>query len=692
MLQLCGDNEYTQLGISSNDKNIKGHPIVSPPTNSHLDISSLFSYSVYSDHSVWITHHGKAHAIGLNHGCRICSSSKDKFKKETRIKIKDSNGNSVKILSAVCGEHYTLYQITSEDFTESSQLAYMYKDENHHQPLFLNLPGRHIIAIFGGAYTSAAIDSEGAIIIVTRFLFRLQEPHVEPTYLPDHERAVCIAFCGNMIIALTTGCRVFESSFSEDGKFTPFSEIHELRGKEIIGVNGTFAHCIAVSANGKVYGTGSNEHGRLGMGDRVKHFDKFTEISTLKDYRILVAYAGVTHSLFQTHEGQILACGTNGFGELLLQSEPSPNKVYVPVLTPITNASFCIAGAAKSAVFINCEPPPHCPNKRLLRAKDQEILEMSHRIDHLQRKLAKEHSDNKKNLTKIKKLEKDLEEARKDKLVILKPSQIAQYSKVKRIGHSQTAEVYQVNREEIFALKIIDTKSFRKEEADKQTEEEIDHEKLTKFYHEHQILNRLNHPNVVKIFAFSYGDDENGPSVLLEFCPSNLKHAVLHLSDEERVRVIVEISEAMNCVHGHGIVHGDLNLKNILLDQNKHVKVTDFGLRDLVHLELPKKDQIPVSRKYLFMAPELLQGQIEFDQKIDVFSFGVIVYFVLMKGKYPRLNLTNAEKGKRPPIPKSLSKFANNLIKSCWATDPRERPTFTEICETLKGNENKLLA
>lgn len=112
---------------------------------------------------------------------------------------------------------------------------------------------------------------------------------------------------------------------------------------------------------------------------------------------------------------------------------------------------------------------------------------------------------------------------------------------------------------------------------------------------------------MAKIFAFSYGDDENGPSVLLEFCPFNLKHAVLHLSDEEWVCVIVEIIEAMNCVHGHGIVHGDLNLKNSVLDQNKHVKVT----------ELLKKDQIPVSRKYLFMAPELLQGQIEFDQKID---------------------------------------------------------------------------
>lgn len=110
MLQLCGDNEYTQLGISSNDKNIKWYPIVSPPANSHLDISSLLSNSVYNNHSVWITHHCKAHAIGLNHGCRICSSSKDKFKKETRIIIKDSNGNSVKILSAVCGEHYSASQ------------------------------------------------------------------------------------------------------------------------------------------------------------------------------------------------------------------------------------------------------------------------------------------------------------------------------------------------------------------------------------------------------------------------------------------------------------------------------------------------------------------------------------------------------------------------------------------------------
>ena len=78
MMQICGDNEYDQLGVSSTGKNSKGHPIVAPPANSHIDVTSILSYSKYSDHSVWITQHGKAHAVGLNHGCRICPSSKTK--------------------------------------------------------------------------------------------------------------------------------------------------------------------------------------------------------------------------------------------------------------------------------------------------------------------------------------------------------------------------------------------------------------------------------------------------------------------------------------------------------------------------------------------------------------------------------------------------------------------------------------
>lgn len=76
----------------------------------------------------------------------------------------------------------------------------------------------------------------------------------------------------------------------------------------------------------------------------------------------------------------------------------------------------------------------------------------------------------------------------------------------------------------------------------------------------------------------------------------------------------------MKCSHQLGIIHGDLNLKIVLLDDDKHAKVTDFG-HSLFPLDPPKRDQLPISRRFMFMAPELLNGEANYTEKVDVCSF-----------------------------------------------------------------------
>lgn len=91
----------------------------------------------------------------------------------------------------------------------------------------------------------------------------------------------------------------------------------------------------------------------------------FTEILSLRGYEIRAAYAGCTHSLFETREGKILSCGSNLYGQLLLSNGPGGN-VYLPIETAITEgASFCIAGEYISSVFIGNRPPLNTPNMRI---------------------------------------------------------------------------------------------------------------------------------------------------------------------------------------------------------------------------------------------------------------------------------------------------------------------------------------
>lgn len=141
-----------------------------------------------------------------------------------------------------------------------------------------------------------------------------------------------------------------------------FNEVSELKGIEIICISGINEHCLAVSKDGKVFCRGYNNFGQLGLGKDIQKLTEFKEIQSLSKYKIVAAYAGSFHSLFQTEDGRILACGYNRAGELLMA--PCDYNIYEPILTNVSNASFFIAGNCSTGIFKNYIPP-FCPNKRI---------------------------------------------------------------------------------------------------------------------------------------------------------------------------------------------------------------------------------------------------------------------------------------------------------------------------------------
>lgn len=99
-------------------------------------------------------------------------------------------------------------------------------------------------------------------------------------------------------------------------------------------------------------------------------------------------------------------------------------------------------------------------------------------------------------------------------------------------------------------------------------------------------------------------------------------------------------------------------------------------------------EQAPGTLK--FMPPEILNDE-EYDQKIDVYAFGIIVYFILTKGEYPRIGIAEVAAGKKAPIPKGINDFAKNLILRCWATNSKNRPSFSQIADDIKKNKFMLI-
>ena len=225
-------------------------------------------------------------------------------------------------------------------------------------PVFLDIGDAQPVSLFGGHYHSAAISDKGEIIFINRDAVKKSpKSRISSICLPDEEKAVSVACCDDSVVALSSNGRVFSSEVQSDSCILKFSSVAELTNQEIICMSGTNQYFLAVNKEGRVFGRGFNDYGQLGLGQKTKKVLTFTEISSLNKYKIRAAYAGDWHSLFETYEGKIIACGYNEYSQLLLNSN-TQEIVYTPIETSITNsATFCIAGEYLSVVFIGGEPP-----------------------------------------------------------------------------------------------------------------------------------------------------------------------------------------------------------------------------------------------------------------------------------------------------------------------------------------------
>ena len=362
---LAGIDINNMLGNKPNNKNKDGKPIISPPLRVPIDPFSLLSFSIYNEHSVLLTSDGSIMGIGDNRNGQIYSFiKKANYDHLIKFCIKDRSGNQLDPVSAVCCYSGTLYMLSKKKGSER-QLVICDSYINRGNPVFLDIGNHHPVTLFGGCSNSAAICSKGEIIFISlNSVMNSPKAKIESVSLPDEEKASSVACCESSIVVLSSNNRVFSSRVSLNGKLE-FSEVLELKGKEIVYISGVMEHILTVSKEGRVFGRGSNESGQLGLGKETKKAPSFVEISSLEGYDIKAAYAGVCHSLFETRDGKILSCGFNGNGELLLSSGPG-EPVYLPTETAITEgATFCIVGNKLSIVFIDNGQPPNTPNMKI---------------------------------------------------------------------------------------------------------------------------------------------------------------------------------------------------------------------------------------------------------------------------------------------------------------------------------------
>nr|XP_056722131.1 serine/threonine-protein kinase PLK1-like [Euleptes europaea] len=192
----------------------------------------------------------------------------------------------------------------------------------------------------------------------------------------------------------------------------------------------------------------------------------------------------------------------------------------------------------------------------------------------------------------------------------------------------------------------------------------------------------LQHRHVVAFHGFF--EDARFVFVLLELCRRRslleLHKRRKALTEPEARYYLQQIIMGCQYLHSNQIIHRDLKLGNLFLNDDMEVKIGDFGLATKVEYEGERKKTLCGTPNYI--APEVL-GKKGHSFEVDVWSIGCIMYTLLV-GKPPFETSSLKETYKRImsneyTIPSIVNPVAANLIRKMLRLDPATRPTTKEL-------------
>jgi TolA-binding protein/predicted Ser/Thr protein kinase len=258
---------------------------------------------------------------------------------------------------------------------------------------------------------------------------------------------------------------------------------------------------------------------------------------------------------------------------------------------------------------------------------------------------------------------------------------IGRYDLLEPLGKGSTGTVYKAQETasgRIVALKVLSDEIARDAEA------------RSRFYREADAVAGLSHPNIVQIV--DRGEDGDRAFLVMEYVEGTSLDVVLRrrrLSLQEVVQVVKQVGRALEAAHREGIVHRDLNPRNILVSATlSTVKLAHFGISrfDSVARKLGNLTTKEMSLGTLsYLAPEQAVEGAAVDHRADIYALGVVFYEALT-GRIPLGKFSLPAE-----LNRELPSEIDPIVLKCLATDPGKRfPSVGQLIEQVEKLEEMM--
>merc|ERR1712110_51834 len=267
-----------------------------------------------------------------------------------------------------------------------------------------------------------------------------------------------------------------------------------------------------------------------------------------------------------------------------------------------------------------------------------------------------------------------------------------EYEILSSLGEGNTSKVYLCRSikdpKQQIALKLLREEFLNRDEHSiKSLEQEI------------QILHGLQHMNIVNIKGYGSDGHVKKPSgreiknlvyIYLEYVPGGLLFDLCQtmggMGEDGGRYFLSQMIDVLSYMQGKGVVHRDLKLENILVDDNLNLKIADFGFATYKKIDRLKSYRGTMT----YMAPEIKEGKTYNGKHVDMFSTGVIL-FIIVQGIFPFKEAKKDEyfynlllQGKLDQYWKktggeNLSEDFKDLVLKMFNYDGKKRPTIQEL-------------